>query len=59
MLQSGKCLLFDLTEFDAWLSGLTVSRKIKVIQNNHRWLPDYQTFDRSKDQKGEILLYGG
>jgi hypothetical protein len=49
MRQSGKFLLFDLTEFDAWLSGLTVARKIKLVQNHHTWLPDYQTFARSKD----------
>lgn len=44
MRQSGKFLLFDLTEFDAWLSGLIVFRKIKRIQNHRAWLPDYPTF---------------
>ncbi len=49
MRQSGKFLLFNLAEFEDWLSGLIVSRKIKLIQNHHTWLPDYQTFARSKD----------
>jgi hypothetical protein len=49
MRQSGKFLLFNLPEFKDWLSGLIVSRKIKLIQNHHTWLPDYQTFARSKD----------
>jgi len=49
MKQQGKFLLFDTNEFDGWLKGLTLDRKIKLIQNHHTWLPDYTSFDKSKD----------
>jgi hypothetical protein len=49
MRQSGKFLLFTLLEFEAWLSGLIVARKIKIIQNHHTFLPDYRTFSKTKD----------
>jgi hypothetical protein len=44
MKQEGKFLLLDLAEFESWLSGLKLKRKILIIQNHHTWLPDYTTF---------------
>ena len=56
MLQQGKFLLLTLDEFGQWLEGLTVVRKIKVIQNHHTWLPDYSTFKKRKTDKYFALL---
>lgn len=33
MQQQGKFLLFSIARFSNWLTGLTVTRKIKIIQN--------------------------
>jgi hypothetical protein len=49
MRQRGKFLLLDLVEFENWVAGLILSRKIKLVQNHHTWLPDYRTFAKSKD----------
>ncbi len=49
MQQQGKFLLFSIAEFSQWLNGLTVARKIKLVQNHHTWLPDYGTFNKIKD----------
>jgi hypothetical protein len=43
--QQGKFILMTLDEFKKWLSNQRVSRKIKLIQNHHTWLPDYKTFN--------------
>ena len=49
MKQQGKFLLFTVNEFDNWLKGLQLKRKITLIQNHHTWLPNYETFDKSGD----------
>jgi hypothetical protein len=49
MKQQGKFLLFDVSEFDSWLKGLQLKRKITLIQNHHTWLPNYATFDKIGD----------
>lgn len=41
MEQKGKFLLLNLKEFEAWLTGLHLVRKIALVQNHHTWLPDY------------------
>ena len=55
MQQQGKFLLFSGVEFSNWLAGLTVVRKIMLIQNHHTWLPDYKTFN-SKPKNHFVLL---
>ena len=45
MKQEDKFLLLDLREFELWLKGLKLKRKILLIQNHHTWLPDYSTFN--------------
>jgi hypothetical protein len=49
MKQQGKFLLLTINEFDNWLKGLVLVRKIKLVQNHHTWLPDYSTFNKSKE----------
>lgn len=49
MQQQGKFLLLTPKEFAKWLTGLTVTRSIKIIQNHHTWLPNYATFNKSKN----------
>jgi hypothetical protein len=51
MKQEGKFLLLNLAEFESWLSGLKMKRKILLIQNHHTWLPDYSTFKGSNHFK--------
>jgi hypothetical protein len=55
MKQLGKFLLLDLKEFENWLSGLVVQRKIKVIQNHHTWIPDYTLFNKKLDNHFPLL----
>lgn len=47
MQQQGKFIVFDLGEFSAWLSALTVNRSIKLIQNHHTYMPSYKDFNGS------------
>jgi hypothetical protein len=49
MQHQGKFLLFSPAEFAQWLNGLSLVRKIKIVQNHHTWLPDYSTFNKVKD----------
>jgi hypothetical protein len=49
MQQHGKFILFTIAEFAQWLNGLSLVRKIKLVQNHHTWLPDYSTFNKVKD----------
>ncbi len=49
MQQQGKFILFSTAEFAQWLTGLSLVRKIKLVQNHHTWLPDYSTFNKMKD----------
>lgn len=49
MQQQGKFILFTAAEFAQWLNGLSLVRKIKLVQNHHTWLPDYSTFNKVKD----------
>jgi hypothetical protein len=49
MKQQGKFLLFTVSEFGNWLAGLSLTRKIKLVQNHHTWLPNYTTFNRNND----------
>ena len=49
MKQQGKFILFDVSEFENWLKGLALTRKIKLVQNHHTCEPDYGTFDKNKD----------
>ena len=55
MQQQGKFLLFSGAEFSNWLAGLTVVRKIKLIQNHHTWLPDYKTFSAKPNNHFALL----
>lgn len=55
MKQKGKFLLLDLTEFEAWLKGLKVTRKILLVQNHHTWLPDYQSLHKKPTSHFEML----
>lgn len=56
MQQQGKFLLLSPDEFDLWLDGLNLQRKIKLVQNHHTWLPDYETFNKRKVDKHFALL---
>ena len=49
MQQQGKFILFTPAEFAQWLNGLSLVRKIKLVQNHHTWLPDYSTFNKVKE----------
>lgn len=42
--KAGRFLLFDIDEFDNWLSSISISRQIKLIQNHHTWNPSYADF---------------
>jgi hypothetical protein len=55
MKQKGKFLLLDLTEFEAWLKGLKVIRKIRLVQNHHTWLPDYSIFAKKPSNHFGLL----
>jgi hypothetical protein len=55
MQQRGKFLLFSPAEFSNWLTGLTVARKIKLIQNHHTWLPDCKTFNKKPSNHFGLL----
>src|SRR6187549_1450573 len=55
MKQLEKFLLLDLKEFENWLTGLVVKRKIKIIQNHHTWIPDYTLFNKSVDTHFPLL----
>src|SRR5258708_37919369 len=45
MRKQGKFLLFDNTaEFAPFLDGITVSRRIVLVQSHHTFIPDYSTF---------------
>jgi hypothetical protein len=48
MRKEGKFLLFDnAAGFSAFLEGITVSRRVVLVQNHHTFLPDYSTFNRT------------
>jgi hypothetical protein len=49
MHQKGKFLLFDFSEFAAWLDDLEVNRTVRLIQNHHTWQPDYAAFQKLPD----------
>lgn len=36
--------LFELEEFRAWITALSVPRTVKTIQQHHTWSPSYQQF---------------
>jgi hypothetical protein len=55
MQQQGKFLLFSGIEFSNWLGGLTMIRKITLIQNHHTWLPDYKTFNSKPNNHFALL----
>lgn len=40
----GKFILLELNEFPGWLNAQVVTRKIKLIQQHHTWLPAYKDF---------------
>jgi hypothetical protein len=44
MKTQGKFTLFELDEFNNWLSQKKVKRSIKIIQQHHTYKPDYSTF---------------
>jgi hypothetical protein len=45
MRKQGKFLLFDsAAAFASWLDGVTVSRRIMLVQNHHTFVPNYATF---------------
>jgi hypothetical protein len=44
MQKKGKFILLTLEEFKDWLTKQKFSRKIKLIQNHHTWLPNYHSF---------------
>jgi hypothetical protein len=37
-------VLYDLSEFAAWLSSTTISRIVKLVQNHHTFIPSYLNF---------------
>lgn len=45
MKQVGKYILFDLQEFEGWLTAFKCTRDISHIQQHHTWLPDYKDFN--------------
>lgn len=47
MKQEGQFLLFTREEFKSWLFNSQFKRKVKLIQNHHTYLPDYQSFSGS------------
>lgn len=47
----GKFVLYDLAEFDTWLSSTKVSRVVKLIQNHHTFIPSYAQFSGSNHFK--------
>jgi hypothetical protein len=49
MKQEGKFLLLTPDEFLQWLNGLTVRRMIKLVQNHHTWIPNYNTFSHEQN----------
>jgi hypothetical protein len=56
MQQQNNFLLLNIDEFSLWLSGLKLTRKIKLVQNHHTWLPDYNTFNKRKSNRYFSLL---
>jgi hypothetical protein len=56
MQQQGKFILLTLNEFELWLEGVQLQRRIKLIQNHHTWLPDYGTFRKRNADKHFSLL---
>ena len=49
MVQQGKFILLSREEFKVWLLKLKCTRSIKLLQEHHTYLPDYQTFKEMKD----------
>jgi len=49
MAKKEKFILLSLIEFQNWLNQQQFTRKIKLIQNHHTYVPDYSTFSKSKD----------
>lgn len=47
----GKFTLLENIEFEAWLSDQAVSRKIKLIQLHHTFIPSYKHFKRNNHFK--------
>ena len=45
----GKFILFDVSEFRAWLESTSFSRVIKLLQVHHTFQPDYAAFRRKND----------
>lgn len=46
----GKFLLFaDVAEFGTWLDKASISRKIRLLQVHHTWLPNYSTWKPGKE----------
>ena len=43
----GKFILLDLAEFNEWLGNQRPSRKIKLIQQHHTFMPSYKEFKGS------------
>lgn len=49
MKTKGKFTVLSLVEFEQWLNGLEVHREIKLIQNHHTYLPDYNNWRKLPD----------
>lgn len=49
MKTKGKFTVLSLIEFEQWLNGLEVHRQIKLIQNHHTFLPDYNSWRKLPD----------
>lgn len=47
MMMQGQYILMTREEFKDWLFHQQVSRKIKLIQEHHTWLPSYEHFHGS------------
>jgi hypothetical protein len=44
MQKKGKYILFNLAEFDDWLSENRFNRAVKLIQDHHTYIPGYKHF---------------
>lgn len=49
MKQHGKFILMTREEFQVWFRDFKLTRKIKLIQNHHTYLPNYKSFEAVKD----------
>ncbi|MEH7224066.1 LysM peptidoglycan-binding domain-containing protein [Bacillus sp. JJ1566] len=47
MNMQGEHILMTKEEFKAWLGNQNIKRKIRLIQQHHTWIPDYNRFNGS------------